>query len=322
MERRRRRAGFALVPIQSQRARERLQPVLGDADGVQSRHRRLAAQLHDLQLSHHGIPLRHLRQPEDAIHHGEQGIVADLFFDIFADQERRGFPTGQELGEAVEERLHLHFAHIAARLAGQGAKRIQHHDAGVGGRDLRDDLLQHRVQILLQHHVGQVDEADGLAQFGFVEEGKLLLIAQHLEGGFAEHGEVERRFLRRRIGEGDLMRQRGLAATGRAGQDVEGEFRNAAAEDLVEPPHAGRKLVNRDPGPIAHAFFRQGGFRQDPFRRAGFRRRELGCRLFLLFHVVSPFPKSTSSVESCGQISPTRRDVKLGPMKATSNPSN
>ena len=101
-------------------------------------------------------------------------------------------------------------------LRARRAKRIHHHDAGVGGRDLLDDLLQHRGQILLHHHVGQVDEADGLAHFGFVEEGKLLLIAHHLEHGFAEDGEIERRFLRRRIGEHDLMRQRGLAATGRA----------------------------------------------------------------------------------------------------------
>jgi hypothetical protein len=59
-----------------------------------------------------------LRQPDDAIHHGEQRIIADFIFDVFADQERGGLPTRQKLGEAVQERLHLHFADIAGRLAG------------------------------------------------------------------------------------------------------------------------------------------------------------------------------------------------------------
>jgi hypothetical protein len=136
---------------------------------------------------------------------------------------------------------------------------------------LRDDFFQHRGQILFQHHVGQVDKADGVAQFGFVEEGKLLLITQHLEDGFAEHAEIQCRFLRRPIGEGDLMHQRGFAATGRARQDVERKFRNAAAEDIVEPRHAGGKLVNRNLGRIAHGFFRQRGFRP-----GGSRSRQLG----------------------------------------------
>ena len=61
------------------------------------------------------------------------------------------------------------------------------------------------------------------------------------------------------VGEGDLMHQRGLAATGRARQHVEREFRNAAAEDVVESRHAGRKLVNPDLDRIAHGLFRQRG---------------------------------------------------------------
>ncbi len=42
------------------------------------------------------------------------------------------------------------------------------------------------------------------------------------------------------------MRQRGFAATGRARDDVEGEFRDAAAHDVVQAAHAGRDLVDRD----------------------------------------------------------------------------
>ena len=83
----------------------------------------------------------------------------------------------------------------------------------------------------------------------------LLLIAQHFQGGFAEDGEIERGFLHRGIGENDLMRQRGFAATGRARDDVEGKFRDAAAQDVVEPAHAGRQFVDRDFSGFAHDFF-------------------------------------------------------------------
>ena len=39
-----------------------------------------------------------------------------------------------------------------------------------------------------------------------------MLVAQHFDGGFAEDGEIERRALGRRVGEYDLVGQRGLAA--------------------------------------------------------------------------------------------------------------
>jgi hypothetical protein len=131
-----------------------------------------------------------------------------------------------------------------------------------------DDFLQNRVQILLHHHVAQVDKADGVAQLGFVEERILLLIAQHFQGGFAEDGEIKRGALGRRIGENDLMRHRGFAATRRARDDVEGKFRNAAAQDVVEAAHAGRKFADRDFGRFARDF---------PGRRAL-------ARLILFFH--------------------------------------
>ena len=77
-----------------------------------------------------------------------------------------------------------------------------------------------------------------------IEERELLLVAQHLDGRLAQHGEVQRGPLRRGVGEHDLMRQRGLAASGRAGDDVEGIFGQAAAEDLIEPGHAGGQLAD------------------------------------------------------------------------------
>ena len=40
------------------------------------------------------------------------------------------------------------------------------------------------------------------------------------------------------------MRQRGLAASRGAGDDVKGEFRETAAQDFVEARHPGRQFVD------------------------------------------------------------------------------
>ena len=63
------------------------------------------------------------------------------------------------------------------------------------------------VEILLQDHLAQIDEANRAGQLALVEERVLLLISQHLQRGFGQNGEIERRMLRCRIGEHKLMRQ-------------------------------------------------------------------------------------------------------------------
>jgi hypothetical protein len=72
-----------------------------------------------------------------------------------------------------------------------------------------------------------------------IEERELLLIAQHLDGRFAQHGEVQRRSPWTGVSEDDLVRQRGLTASGSAGDDVEGVLGQTAAENLIEARHAG-----------------------------------------------------------------------------------
>src|SRR5207249_3161511 len=121
----------------------------------------------------------------------------------------------------------------------QRPKGIDDNDARVDGGDLSGNLIQDRVQTSLQYQVGEVNKADVRAHPGFVEERILLLIAQHLQGGFAQDGEIKRRLLGRPVGEGDLMRQRGFAASGRASDNVERKFRDAAAQNVVEAAHAG-----------------------------------------------------------------------------------
>ena len=211
---------------------------------MQARDGRLAAQLHDLHLAHDRVALDALVEPEQPVGDGEDRIVAELALDVLADQERGGLPTRQVQGEALDEPLELHFARVGLRLAHHGAERVHHDDAGVGRLDLLDDLLQDRAQVLLQHELAEVDEADRAVQLGRVEERELLLIAQHLDGRLAQHGEVQGRPLRGGVGEHDLMRQRGLSASGGAGDDVEGVLGQPAAEDLIQARHAGRQLPN------------------------------------------------------------------------------
>ena len=98
MERRRALGNLPCLSGQPKSTREGLQPGIGDAEGVQSRHGRLPAQFHDLQFPHDGISLRRLVEPEEAIGDREHGIVAHLPLDIFPDQKSRGLPTRQEQG--------------------------------------------------------------------------------------------------------------------------------------------------------------------------------------------------------------------------------
>ena len=101
----------------------------------------------------------------------------------------------------------------------KGNLRFPHHCAegvhndkgGAFSLDFCGDLLQNRVQRFFKNDLAQIDEPDGAVQFGGIEEGKLLLVAQHLYSRFAKDGEIERRMFRRRVAEYDLMRQGRLA---------------------------------------------------------------------------------------------------------------
>ena len=74
-----------------------------------------------------------------------------------------------------------------------------------------------------------------------------MLVAQHFQCGFAKNGEIDRGFLRGGIGENDLMRQRGLAATRRTSDDIEGELWQPSANNFIEAANAGEKLADVHP---------------------------------------------------------------------------
>src|SRR6185503_2723273 len=80
----------------------------------------------------------------------------------------------------------------------------------------------------------------------------------------------------------DLVRERGLARAGRADDEIEGELRQASAEYLVEPRHAGRELSNRNL--VGHSFFPFGCASENPSGHA-----------FCRYRVVSGSPISVVS---------------------------
>ena len=93
---------------------------------------------------------------------------------------------------------------------------------------------QHGLEAVLEQLGSEVHEADAVEDLGLVEERELLLVAQHLERRLAEDGDVQRRPLGGRGREHDLVRERRLAAAGPAGDQVERELGQSAAEDVVE----------------------------------------------------------------------------------------
>jgi hypothetical protein len=67
----------------------------------------------------------------------------------------------------------------------------------------------------------------------------LLLVSQHLYGGFAQYREVERWTLRGSIGKHELVSERRLAASRGSSDDVEGKFREPATHNFVEARNSG-----------------------------------------------------------------------------------
>ena len=64
-------------------------------------------------------------------------------------------------------------------------------------------------------------------------------VSQHLDGGFSENGEIERRTLRGGIGKHELVCQRRLPASGCARDDVERELGKTAAHNFVKARNPG-----------------------------------------------------------------------------------
>jgi len=141
----------------------------------------------------------HLREPEETIGHGEHPIVAYLRRVIFADQKRRGFPTVRKLGEALDDTIASPF--LRANLCGHHVRKESTTTMpGLTAVTCFDDFLQHRVQILIQHHLAQVNKATPCPTW-IGRRKNVVADSAASYGGFTEDGEIERGFLRRGIGE-------------------------------------------------------------------------------------------------------------------------
>ena len=215
-----------------------------DAEGVQPRQCRLTAHLHDLQLAHHGVALDALAQPDQPVGHREHRVGIGLV-EVFADQEGRGLPAGHQHAQLLDEQLQAG-ARTAPALAGKDhrTERIHEDQPGVAGGDLVGDALEYLVEVAAHGVLGQADEAHAVVDGLGFEEVELLLVAQHLQRRLAQHSEIDRGALWRGQREHDLVRQRGLAAARLAGDEVERELRQAAAEHLVQARHAGGQAVD------------------------------------------------------------------------------
>jgi hypothetical protein len=166
---------------------------------------------------------------------------------ILADQKRRGLPSRHPDGELLDEVLQIDISvsHGRGGLSDR-PKGIDEYKGRARGlhflNDPREDLLQRSSDQIL----AQVDEADRPVHPIQIEELVLLLVAQHLQRWLADNGEVDGVGLRTGQPEHDVLRQRGLARAGCAGNEIEGELRQAPAQNLVESGYVSAELSNRN----------------------------------------------------------------------------
>jgi len=131
--------------------REDLHAVIRDAKRVQARHRRTAADLHDLQLSYDRVAIRDLRHPEDTICHSKDRITLFLL-GVLSDEERRYLPRGEMQCEPLDKVVDRHRFGGAQLvwLSKERPERIDDDNAGLRSHHFADDALQHQRQILCE----------------------------------------------------------------------------------------------------------------------------------------------------------------------------
>ena len=185
-------------------------------------------------------------KPQQSVRHREDRIVLGLRGLILADQKRRGLPSGQPDCELLDEVLQIDSPPCALGGLSDRAKRIDEHNAGVRCLDLLNDPREDLVQRSTDEVLAEIDEADRLIHPFHIEECVLLLIAQHLQRRLADNRKVDGFGLRTGESKHDLLRERGLARAGCAGNEIEGELRQAPAQNLVESWHARGELSNRN----------------------------------------------------------------------------
>jgi hypothetical protein len=204
-------------------------------------------------------PRSTLVQPDDAVGHGEDGIAVALRLEIFANEKCGGFAAREVKRKRLHEVLQVELVEGTGRdVADDRAERIDEHEARVSLVDLAHDAFESFFQAAFEEVFPEVDESNAVIDLIGVEEGELLLIAEHLERRLAENREIDRRPLLGGIGEHDLVREGRLAATRPARQQVEGELGQAPAQYTVEPLDSRGELGDDDRF-VAHGLSPEGG---------------------------------------------------------------
>ena len=215
-----------------------MEPAGVDAKRVQARERGLPAHLHDLHLAHDRVALDALAQPDEAIGHGENRVRVVLA-EVLADEESGGLPARHQHAQLLDELLQADEGLAAVMRQNHRAERVDEDQARPVLLDFGHHAGQHLLEVTGGGLLRQVDEPDAAVDLAAVEKLELLLVAQHLQRGFAQYREIQGGTLGRGQREHELVRQRGLAAAGRPGDDVERELRQPAAEHLVQSGHPG-----------------------------------------------------------------------------------
>src|SRR5215210_5778494 len=106
---------------------------------------------------------------------------------ILSDEEGGSLPGRQMHRETLNKLRQLHFSRF--RTVDRPRKRaegIDYHDRRVELLNMIYDALQYPGKITFHSLLTQVEKMDRLTHLVFIEEGKLLLVTQHLECGFTE----------------------------------------------------------------------------------------------------------------------------------------
>ena len=164
---------------------------------------------------------------------------------MLTDQERGDLPGRQLDRQPLHEVLELG-DRVAARRTCHRTKAVDDDERRPHPLHLSLDGGKQIIEIAGNHSLAQVDEVDVLANPLDVEERELLLVSQQLQRRLAEHRDVERRSLGRRVREDELLHQRRLARPRTAGDHAERVLRQSAPEHLVEARHAGLQATDRN----------------------------------------------------------------------------
>jgi hypothetical protein len=149
----------------------------------------IASDLERLHLAHHGIAADPLGHGEEAVGHRENGMLARPVATILAQEKRCRLPGSQLGREPLHELAQPQIA-VDRAVWFQGAEGIDDHNLWSQLLHLADNGVQHAAQIVTQHLFRQIDEMNDVVHLRQVEEGELLLIAQHLERRLPQQREV------------------------------------------------------------------------------------------------------------------------------------